>query len=409
VANWKTLTGVVVALSFSTAGVSAAPDTSIIHWWTAGGEAAALRILVDAFEKNGGKWKDSPVAGGEAARMVARTRILGGDPPTAMQWQFGNNLFALAEEKLLNDLDDVAKPDGWDKVLPPQIQAQIKYEGKYVIAPLGLHGRNWLWSNTEVFAKVGVAAPKTWAEIDAVAEKIRAAGYIPLALGGQSWQELIVFETVVLEVGGAEMFKKVTALDLDTLGSPKMVDVFRQLEKIKGYLDPGSPGRDWNITAGLLTSGKAALFVHGDWAKGEFAGAGKSPGKDIGCTIFPAGRNVYVYNGDGFAATAVTDADRRKAQTILARTVMDPALQHAFSIRKGSIPSRLDVSVDGFDPCAQAAYAASGAGQLVETGDLVSEPTGWGAIQDTVTAFMHGKQSPEAGVEALVRAVKAAK
>jgi len=405
----RALAGAAVALALSAGAASAATDTSVIHWWTAGGEAASLKILVEAFEKSGGKWKDNPVAGGEAARMVARTRILGGDPPTAMQWQFGKNLFALAEEGLLNDLDEVAVPGGWDKVLPPAVQAQVKYKGKYMLAPLGIHGRNWLWSNPEVFKKVGIEAPKTWAEVNAAAEKIRAAGFIPLALGGQSWQELIVFETVVLEVGGADMFRKVTALDADTIGGAKMLEVFKQLEKIKGYLDPGSPSRDWNITAGLMISGKAAMFVHGDWAKGEFTGAGKVPGKDIACSIFPAGKNAFIYGGDGFAATAVKDKDQRAAQLTLAKTVMDPALQKAFSIRKGSIPTRLDVTVDGFDACAQAAYAASSTGQLVEAGDLVSDPTGWGAVQDTVTAYLHGKQTPDEGVKALVKAVKATK
>lgn len=402
------LAGAAVALALS-AGSAMAYDTSVIHWWTSGGEAASLKILVDQFVKNGGTWKDNPVAGGEAARMVARTRILGGDPPTAMQWQFGKNLFALAEEGLLNDLQDVAVPGDWDKVLPIQVQNQTKYKGKYMIAPLGIHGRNWLWANPTVFEKIGVPVPKNWADLNAVADKIRAAGFIPLALGGQSWQELIVFETIVLDVGGPEMFKKVTALDTDTLAGPKMLEAFKQLEKVKGYLDPGSPSRDWNITAGLMIQGKAAMFIHGDWAKGEFTGAGKVPGKDVACTIFPAGKGAFIYSGDGFAATAVKDKDARAAQLTLAKTVMDPDLQKRFSLRKGSIPTRLDVSVDGFDSCAQAAYAASSTNQLVEAGDLVSDPTGWGAVQDTVTAFLHGKQTPEEGVKALVQAVKATK
>lgn len=251
--------------------------------------------------------------------MVARTRVLGGDPPTAMRWQFGKNLFSLAEDGLLNDLDEVAGPGGWDKVPPPQVQAQVKYKGKYYLAPIGLHGRNWLWSNPAVFEKVGVPVPKTWAEVNAVADKIRAAGFIPLALGDQSWQELIVFETVVLEVGGPEMFKKVAALDADTLSGAKMVEVFKQLEKIKGYLDPGSPSRDWNITAGLMLAGKAAMFVHGDWAKGEFTGVGKVPGKDVARSIFPVGKGAFIYGGDGFAANAVKDEDQRAARLLWPR------------------------------------------------------------------------------------------
>ena len=100
--------GSVMALALTTTAPAFAGTAEVIHWWTSGGEATALKVLVDAYQKTGNTWKDNPVAGGEAARMVARTRILGGDPPTAMQWQLGAPLVALAEEGQLNDIDAVA-------------------------------------------------------------------------------------------------------------------------------------------------------------------------------------------------------------------------------------------------------------------------------------------------------------
>ena len=100
--------GSVMALALTATAPAFAGTAEVIHWWTSGGEATALKVLVDAYQKTGNTWKDNPVAGGEAARMVARTRILGGDPPTAMQWQLGAPLVALAEEGQLNDIDAVA-------------------------------------------------------------------------------------------------------------------------------------------------------------------------------------------------------------------------------------------------------------------------------------------------------------
>ena len=101
--------GSAMAFALTTTTPVFAGTAEVIHWWTSGGEAAALKILVEAYEKTGNTWKDNPVAGGEAARMVARTRILGGDPPTSMQWQVGAPLMALAEEGQLNDIDAVAQ------------------------------------------------------------------------------------------------------------------------------------------------------------------------------------------------------------------------------------------------------------------------------------------------------------
>ncbi len=74
------------------AGISASPafaggEAEVLHWWTSGGEAKALKVLKDDFAKNGGTWKDMPVAGGggDAAMVTLKARIVSGEPPTAAQ------------------------------------------------------------------------------------------------------------------------------------------------------------------------------------------------------------------------------------------------------------------------------------------------------------------------------------
>ena len=61
----------------------------VIHWWTSGGESAAVKVFADEFTAAGGTWIDSAVAGGENARTAGINRIVGGDPPTAMQFNTG--------------------------------------------------------------------------------------------------------------------------------------------------------------------------------------------------------------------------------------------------------------------------------------------------------------------------------
>ena len=50
----------------------------VLHWWTSGGEAAALKVLKDDFAANGGEWLDMPVAGGggDAAMQTLKARIV---------------------------------------------------------------------------------------------------------------------------------------------------------------------------------------------------------------------------------------------------------------------------------------------------------------------------------------------
>lgn len=57
----------------------------LLHFFTSGSEAAAFYSYKDAFEAAGGKWVDSPVAGGggDAHDTTLRARVLAGDAPGA--------------------------------------------------------------------------------------------------------------------------------------------------------------------------------------------------------------------------------------------------------------------------------------------------------------------------------------
>ncbi len=75
------------ALLAATTSLVKAEDVEVLHWWTSGGEAAALNVLKDNLGAAGTGWVDMPVAGGggEAAMTALRARVTAGDPPTAVQ------------------------------------------------------------------------------------------------------------------------------------------------------------------------------------------------------------------------------------------------------------------------------------------------------------------------------------
>jgi glucose/mannose transport system substrate-binding protein len=81
----KTMTAA-AALAISTSAVLA-EDVEVLHWWTSGGEAAALNVLKDNLGGQSIGWVDMPVAGGggEAAMTALRARVTAGDAPTAVQ------------------------------------------------------------------------------------------------------------------------------------------------------------------------------------------------------------------------------------------------------------------------------------------------------------------------------------
>ena len=64
----------------------AGPRAEVIHWWTSGGESAAVKQVEQAYRDAGGTWVDTAIAGGDQSRAVTINRIIGGNPPTAARF-----------------------------------------------------------------------------------------------------------------------------------------------------------------------------------------------------------------------------------------------------------------------------------------------------------------------------------
>ena len=385
----------------------------VLHWWTSGGEARAVGELKAAFEAQGGTWIDSPIAGGggDAAMTALRARVVAGNAPTAVQLK-GPGIQEWANEGALNDVDQVAMSENWDSVLPPVLAGIMKYDGKYVAAPVNIHRVDWIWANPAVLAKVGVTeVPKTWDEFNAVADKLKEAGITPLAHGGQPWQDATVFEVVVLGIGGPEFYHKaLVELDQASLTGDTMVKVFDQMRRLRGYVDEGFSGRDWNLATAMVMNGEAAFQIMGDWAKGEFLAAGKVPGTDFLCA--PAPGNGYLLNSDSFTFFKVEGEDRLKGQQVLASLIMSPEFQKTFNLAKGSIPARTDVPLDEFDDCAKKSHddlTAAVAANALEPSmahEMAVPRTVRGEFLDVVTNFFNSDQSSADAVQALATAIQ---
>lgn len=345
-----------IAAAFG-APVMAQEAVEVLHWWTAGGEAAALGVLKSNLEKQGVKWNDMPVAGGggEQAMTAVRARVTSGNPPTAVQ-MLGFDIQDWAKQGVLSDLNAIAAKEGWDKTVPQALQRFSKYNGKWVAAPVNVHSTNWVWANKEVLAKAGVKEdPKNWEEFIAALDKVQKAGFVALAHGGQPWQEATVFDGVALSIGGVEFYKK-AFIDLDSkaLNSPEMVKAFDRMTQLRKYVDKDFSGRDWNVASGMVINGKAGFQIMGDWAKGEFVGAKKVAMKDFSCFRIPGTQGTVTFNADQFALFKV-GADKVAAQNKLATAILEPGFQSAFNVVKGSAPARTDVPDTAFDDCGKKA------------------------------------------------------
>jgi glucose/mannose transport system substrate-binding protein len=410
----KVVVGLVVALALQGAVLAGAAQAeplkaNVIHWWTSGGESAAIRQFADAYNQAGGLWIDNAVAGADQARSTAINRIVGGDPPTAAQFNTSKQFHDLIDQGLLNNVDTVAAKENWDGTFPQSILDSIKVKGHYYAAPVDIHMQAWFFYSKPAFQKAGIAGePKSFDELLADLDKLKAAGLIPLAQGGQSWQEKITFDTVFADVGGTDLYMEVYRdRDENAVKSDAFKKVLAAFKRLHAYVDPGSPGRNWNDATALVISGKAGVQIMGDWAKGEFSAAKQTPGKDFGCFPGFGPHSPYMVAGDVFVFPKSDKPDTIKAQTLLATVMTSPAAQIAFSARKGSIPIRSDVDASSLDICAkQGIEIMKDKSRQLPNPEMLIPPDIQGALQDVITNFWNKNESADDAQKAFASALK---
>ena len=374
--NAVSVAAVMAAVLFSGGAVRAA-DVEVIHWWTSGGEQAAVSVFANEFDKTGDHWVDGAIALGETARAAIMQRALGGDPPDAAQFNPGRQYEELIAAGLLLDLTPLAEKEGWDDfVRPEETKAPCKIDGHWWCVPVNIHINNWGWASIPAFEKAGLSVPKDINEFLADAPKLKEAGIIPFAVGGDGggWQINLMAGDIVLALLGADKVEKIYKdKDVDLAGGPEMLKVFQTVKDLSEFSDEGATNRNWNDTTALVLNDKAGMQIMGDWARGEFQLAGKTPGVDYACILGPVAdpQNVRI-GGDIFVFFKQNDPEVEKAQLSLASMMVNPRVQALFNTAKGSAPIRDDVDMSLADECMQ-----KGISVLKSAGSVVPDVNVW--------------------------------
>jgi glucose/mannose transport system substrate-binding protein len=408
---WALLAALAFAAGKSDAAAAAAvgPKAEVMHWWTSSSESAAVRKFADAYRAAGGVWGDTAIAGADQAKAVAINRIVGGNPPTAAQFNTTKQFRDLIDQGSLNNVDDIAARDRWDQLMPQPVLDVIKVKGHFYAVPVDIHMSTWIWYSKAAFKKAGIAKePATPDELFAALDKLKAAGLVGLAHGGQPWQENILFQAMLANVGGRELYLQVLRdRSPKAINSEAFKKVLLAFKRLQGYVDTGSPNRNWNDATAMLISGRAGVQIMGDWAKGEFAAARQTAGKDFGC-IPGLGANVpYLIQGDAFVFPKTTNPDAVRAQKLLATTVLTPGAQLEFNKIKGSLPILSNVDTSSMDLCAQAGMAIlKDKSRAVGMIEVFLTPDQNGALQDVLTTYWNTRMPVEKAQKGIVSALQ---
>jgi glucose/mannose transport system substrate-binding protein len=380
----------------------------VMHWLTSSRDAKALSVLRKAFILRGGRWIDSPMPGaGEVGRTAAVNRIVGGKPPAIFQFSIGAQLQVLAQGEVLAAVPNTDPK--WSAALPLAINQASRNNGQLIAAPLDIRGENWLFYNRAILRAAHVQVPETWPDLLTALKKVKAAGKIPLALGGQPWQEGLIFNDIVLGVGGTGFYRSVfEQMDPKAIASPTMLTAFRTFGALRPYVDSASTGRRWNQATLMVIRGDAAFQFMGDWAKDEILSAGLVPGADIGCVLTPAPSQAYVMQVDAFVFSQPASRDQLAGQRLFAQTLSDPAVLDRFAKALGAIPARNDITPDGYDACSTLAMKIIRNPQAQLLDFSLRLPSGLaGAIEDSVAQFWSdAAMTPEQGRAHLLNVVR---
>jgi glucose/mannose transport system substrate-binding protein len=338
------------------AAVMAAPamaadaELNVNYNWTSPAETAAVKVLRDRLAERGVKWNDfAVVQHNTGANVSVINMIAGGTPP---------DVFLSADPNLFRDLKAQGYGFPLDEIFAGSqfadaVKKSITVDGEMVKAPVAVHLDGMVFYNKEVAAKAGVD-PTTWKSMDdawADAEKVKAAGFIPIAIGSQKWQQGYLFHALMAAYG-SDIYDGFYGEEPDpaVFTSPSMKKVLGILRQFQQHTDPGSSNRDWNATTNLVITGKALMQIHGDWMKGEFRQAGKEAGKDFGCINIPGAEAVSV-TVDSWGFIKTDKPDVTEAQKKFAAVVVDPAISAEFAAKKGSTPVVLNAPTDALDEC----------------------------------------------------------
>ena len=362
------------ALTAATATVSKAEgvELEVTHWWTSGGEAAAVGKFADAWNATGNTWVDGAIAGsGGAARPIIISRIIGGDPMAATQLNHGRQAEELIEAGLLLDLTDVAEAGDWANIVnPSSLLGACTLDGKIYCVPVNIHSAQWIWLSHAAYEKAGLDVPTDWNEFTASAGALHEAGTLPLAMGQQGWQQSIAFGAITLAVAGQEAWNGV---NID-----KNADVARGAEYTAAFeavvaarnLASESNVQDWNMATNLVITGQAGAQIMGDWAQGEFSVAEQVEGTDYSCLPGLGLNPVIDTGGDAFYFPVNDDPEITAAQKELAALLISPEVQVSFNLAKGSLPVRGDIDMSTANGCMQKGLKILADGGVLPSSDI---------------------------------------
>ncbi|CAN7265146.1 extracellular solute-binding protein [Rhizobium sp. LjRoot30] len=265
--------------------------------------------------------------------------FLTADAPDVVAWYAGNRMEPFVKAGLFEDVTDVWTANGLDEQLKSSAPS-MTIDGKKWGMPYTYY--QWgIYYRKDIFAEQGITPPKTWAELLAASEKLKAAGVTPFTIGTKAlWPTGGWFDYLDLRVNGYEFHMELTAGKIPYT-DPRVKAVFEKWgELVKAdYFIANHAAIDWQDAVPQLVQGKAAMYLMGNFAVATFKDGGLKE-EQIGFLQFPE-----ITPGIPVAEEAPTDTfhipsgakNKEDAKKFLAY-LASPAVQAKMNATLGQLP-----------------------------------------------------------------------
>jgi N-acetylglucosamine transport system substrate-binding protein len=209
-----------------------------------------------------------------------KPRIANGSPPDLMLPGWGLDHWALVEDGGLMQLDEAldSKPaEGsgtWRDTFEPELLKLGAQDGKQYVLPY--YFNVWgMWYLPDLFAKNGWQPPKSYDELLALCEKIKAKGIAPITFQGKYPYYMLqgMFLPWVQDIAGMKLINDLQSLTPGAWKSDAVVKVAGMIKELKdkGYFQEGAVGLSHTESQTSFVTGKAAMIPCGTWLQSEMA------------------------------------------------------------------------------------------------------------------------------------------
>jgi raffinose/stachyose/melibiose transport system substrate-binding protein len=178
-----------------------------------------------------------------------------------------------------------------DELVPAAASFADIYPGGKQGVPFTFKGEA-LYYNKKLFEQAGIAdEPKTYDELVAAAEKLKAAGIPAITFGGTvNWHVMRLMDVILESKCGADKHDALMNMAVNWTEEACAVDSFSELDKwAKNYVLSPFMGIDNAQSFNLFTAGRAAMMLEGDWLVQQLSEVANLD--DFGIFPFPTGTN----------------------------------------------------------------------------------------------------------------------